>query len=107
MSLFEKAAPRPGGFREVSVHEVAAGVRGARFVDVREVEEYRGELVPLGAVPVHASQWPRDEAVVLICRSGRRSEQAALKLREMGFERVINVVGGMLAWQAHGLPVER
>ena len=43
----------------------------------------------------------KDEELVLYCRSGNRSGQAALILEGMGFTNVINVVGGMLSWQTH------
>jgi rhodanese-related sulfurtransferase len=41
----------------------------------------------------------KEEEVYLYCRSGNRSGQAALMLESMGFKNVINVTGGMLAWQ--------
>ena len=115
MPLFDHAVPRAGGFHDVTVEAVAAHGRSARLVDVREPEEFRGELghapgaelVPLGVIPLRAWQWPRDEAVVVICRSGNRSEQAAETLHRLGFRKVMHVVGGMKAWTARGLPTER
>ena len=41
----------------------------------------------------------KDEEVVIYCRSGNRSGQAALILESMGFTNVVNLSGGMLAWQ--------
>jgi len=41
----------------------------------------------------------KDEEVVIYCRSGNRSGQAALLLETMGFTNVVNLSGGMLAWQ--------
>ncbi len=41
----------------------------------------------------------KDEEVVMYCRSGNRSGQAALVLEMMGFKNVVNLAGGMLAWQ--------
>jgi hypothetical protein len=44
---------------------------------------------------------------LLVCRSGVRSEKAAGQLVAMGFTRVMNLRGGMLAWNTAGLPVVR
>jgi len=41
----------------------------------------------------------RDDEVIVYCRSGNRSGQAALLLETMGFKNVVNLAGGMLAWQ--------
>jgi rhodanese-related sulfurtransferase len=41
----------------------------------------------------------KDDVVYLYCRSGNRSGQACLILETMGFKNVVNVAGGMLAWQ--------
>ena len=41
----------------------------------------------------------KDEEVILYCRSGNRSGQAAMFLETMGFTNTKNLLGGMLAWQ--------
>jgi len=46
-----------------------------------------------------------DKKVLLYCKSGSRSGEAAEKLVKAGFEEVIELKGGMLAWQAAGLPM--
>jgi rhodanese-related sulfurtransferase len=45
--------------------------------------------------------------MVMICRSGNRSGRAAQALASIGFSRVMNLTGGMLAWNAAGLPIEK
>lgn len=105
----------PGGIPEISPEWVAANPAGARLVDVREPSELSGELghitgvelVPLAAVETVARAWPRDRAVVTICRSGGRSGKAALQLRALGFAEVASMRGGMTAWNEQGLPIER
>lgn len=78
-----------------------------QLLDVREPNENAefnigGTLLPLGEVrnmqtePV--DNWKNDE-VVVYCRSGNRSGQAAMILEQLGFENVKNLTGGMLAWQ--------
>ena len=45
------------------------------------------------------------QRVILYCRSGNRSARAADQLRELGYENVASVAGGIMAWQEQGLPV--
>ncbi|MFZ5441406.1 MAG: rhodanese-like domain-containing protein [Myxococcota bacterium] len=114
MSLFEDARPNPAGHRDVSVDQVTLPA-GVRLIDVREPHEFTGELghvpgatlVPMATVPAEASSWPRDEPVLLVCRSGGRSANVAQFLTRAGFTKVMNLVGGMLAWNQAGRPVER
>jgi rhodanese-related sulfurtransferase len=97
----------------------AAG-HGAALVDVRSADEQRrqGVLIP-GAVhhPLSVVAWRLDPAcptsnakipletpVILLCREGYSSSLAAPWLRAIGFERVGDVVGGVDAWRASGLP---
>jgi rhodanese-related sulfurtransferase len=85
----------------------------ALLIDVREPHEWRAgrargaRHIPLGELPDHLDRLPRAAPVYLICRSGNRSHTAAKYLKQAGFERPINVRGGMLAWERAGLPVER
>ena len=85
------------------------------LVDVREQDEYRGELghipasslVPLSTLTTTAHAWKKDRPIVLICRAGGRSGKAALQLAAAGFKRVASLQGGMLDWNARKLPIER
>lgn len=78
------------------------------LVDVREPHENAefnigGILLPLGKVQtmqVEEIEDLKDEEIFLYCRSGNRSGQACLILETMGYKNVVNVTGGMLAWQA-------
>lgn len=87
----------------------------ARIIDVREPDEFTGdlghipgaELVPLATIGQAAASWDRDQAVILVCRSGGRSGRAASVLAAAGFRRVMNLTGGMIAYRAAGLPVKR
>ncbi|PWV57120.1 rhodanese-like domain-containing protein [Chitinophaga sp. S165] len=77
------------------------------IVDVREPHEHEefnigGILVPLGdirAMQVDELEDLKDQEVIVYCRSGGRSGQAAMILETMGFTNVKNLTGGMLAWQ--------
>lgn len=76
-----------------------------RRIDVREPQEYVGplghlpgaELVPLERLELAARNWPRDEPLLLICRSGNRSATAAQLLADCGFTHLYNLEGGMIA----------
>ena len=105
----------PAGFREIAAREAQTHLGALRLVDVRESDEFVGELghvagaalTPLRTVPAVCSTWGRDEAILLICRSGARSGQAAAFLARQGFSAVFNLTGGMISWNGHGLPIVR
>jgi rhodanese-related sulfurtransferase len=79
-----------------------------RILDVREPAELTGELgridgslhIPLGELRARLADVPREQPVVCVCRSGRRSAQAAAILEKAGVRDVANVAGGMLRWRA-------
>ena len=109
----------PAGVPAVDVLEAdrrrGAGDPGAGplLVDVREpseFEEVRAEgavLVPLSTFMLRYQELPRDRGLLMICRSGARSGQAAALLLASGWTDVVNVAGGTLAWERAGLPVRR
>jgi adenylyltransferase/sulfurtransferase len=84
----------------------AALDRGDRVVvvDVREQQEYQinriagSVLIPLGEIPQRYEEIDPQAIVVCQCRSGVRSAKAAAFLRTVGFTRVQNLTGGILAW---------
>ena len=103
------------GFQNITPAQLSTLVPRPRVVDVREPEEFTGELghlpgaelVPLGTVVDAARQWSRTERIVLACRSGARSTRAATSLAALGFQNLMNLDGGMRAYNEAGLPVER
>ena len=84
-----------------------------QLVDVREALEFNGPLghidgatlLPLGELAARTGELDRRRPVVVICRSGTRSAQAALQLQKAGFADVANLAGGMLRWNGERLPV--
>ncbi|PZS26255.1 MAG: rhodanese-like domain-containing protein [Pseudonocardiales bacterium] len=82
----------------------------AVLLDVREDDEWAAghataaTHVPLGRL--RADSVPAGSTVVAVCRSGARSDQAAVALRGTGFD-ARNLTGGMNAWKQAGLPVLR
>src|SRR5512132_1375641 len=87
------------------------------LLDVREPEEFVGDLghvqgsllVPLDALEHRLPKLAGyvDHDLVVVCRAGARSASAGAILRRAGFQRVYNLTGGMLAWHAAALPVQR
>ena len=77
------------------------------LVDVREEFENAdfnigGILLPLGMIQsmqIDEIEDLKDKEVILYCRTGNRSGQAAMFLEMMGFENTKNLVGGVVAWQ--------
>jgi sulfur dioxygenase len=120
--LDEKAIPFPSLDQLTQVRELTATELACRLaepnppvlIDVREEQEVRcGELghipgsrlIPLGELPARRQELEtlKDSVIVTICRAGVRSAIAAAILRSFGFERVFNLAGGMLEWNASGL----
>lgn len=87
--------------------------QGALLLDVREQAEYDevhapgSTLVPLSQLASRLQELRShmSKPVAVICRSGRRSAQAAEIMSQAGFTKVYNVQGGMNAWEAAALPV--
>lgn len=80
------------------------------LLDVREDEEWQAGHapdavhLPLSELMARAEEVPAGRDVYVICRSGARSEQAASYLNQLG-RTSMNVVGGMISWQAAGRPM--
>ncbi len=101
--------PVAGGYGELTVGALADR-RAARhelfILDVREPHEWAigridgAELIPLGELHRSLDQVPKDRDVVVYCKGGTRSAQAADLLAKSGYTRVYNVAGGILAWSA-------
>ena len=86
----------------------------AVVIDVREPGEFAtGHILgarnmPLarinaGEVDVKA----KDKPVIVCCDTGNRSSQAIAGLKKLGFTNIVNLSGGIGAWRAAGLPVEK
>jgi rhodanese-related sulfurtransferase len=98
---------------DLTPQEVAALLdRGQiQLVDVREPYEHEagriagGRLIVLGDLGAQAASISREQPVVFYCRSGSRSAMAAEAFRQAGYD-AHNMAGGLLDWEAAGLPLE-
>ncbi|MEM9921752.1 MAG: molybdopterin-synthase adenylyltransferase MoeB [Bacteroidota bacterium] len=76
------------------------------LIDVREPYEYEaghmgGKNIPLGRIADAIDQIPKDQKVVVHCRSGQRSAKAIKQLQELAtFDQLYNLEGGIQAWQS-------
>lgn len=86
----------------------------AFFLDVREPaewEEYHAPnttLIPLGQLPARVGEIPvpKDAPIVVVCRSGNRSDEGRDILRRAGFTNVTSMDGGLKTWRDLGYPIE-
>ena len=88
----------------------------AMMVDVRDQGEYEAghilgarnvPLARLGSEPAGELAKRKDKPLIVYDDGGERTAKAAAALRKQGFERVVNLTGGLGAWKQAGLPVEK
>lgn len=113
---FESAEENPfvPGVIDIQPTELWDKKSGVRMIDVRQPEEYTGELghipgtelMPLAEVPEKLQSIPKTDVIVFVCRSGGRSAQASAFAQSQGFEHVFNMKGGMLLWNDLKLPTQ-
>jgi sulfur-carrier protein adenylyltransferase/sulfurtransferase len=104
----QKAAPVQNGIPQMSVKEYKQRRDAGEdlfLLDVREPFEYQvaqmgGYLIPLGQVPQRMSELDPKREIVVHCKVGGRSQQAAEFLKKNGFGKVHNLAGGILAWSS-------
>jgi rhodanese-related sulfurtransferase len=103
----------PAGLRDLTAAEVLAARDAGRAVviDVRTPSEYRsghieGALsIPMGREAQILRQWAPDTPLILICRTGHRSQAVAHVLLKNGYQAVSHLKGGMTAYQREHYPV--
>lgn len=94
---------------EIGVEELKRRLEAGtplQLLDVREPREWEicnldgaGALrIPLGELVERAEELDRDAELIAFCRTGTRSAFAVEILREIGFERALNLRGGIMAW---------
>ncbi|MBT3389079.1 MAG: rhodanese-like domain-containing protein [Chloroflexi bacterium] len=98
---------------EITVEEAYQKYEEGAFVlDVRTPEEWAEyhapdtTLIPLDELPARVNEVPKDQEIVVICRSGNRSQAGRDILLQAGYENVTSSAGGLKAWSAAGYPIE-
>jgi rhodanese-related sulfurtransferase len=117
-----QAAPAPAGERvpvdngaywNITVPQLQMMLEQKDFPLINVHVPFQGDLpltdasIAFDQIAQHLDQLPADKnaPVVLYCRSGRMSVDAATVLAGMGYTRVYNLVGGFNAWNQAGLPL--
>ncbi len=97
------------GYFDITVEQLAKMGESDDFTLVNVHTPYEGELpdtdlfLAFDAISDHTDQLPpKDAPIVLYCRSGSMSTQAAKRLAELGYTNVYELDGGFNAWQAAG-----
>jgi rhodanese-related sulfurtransferase len=98
---------------EISVDEAYELYReGVYFLDVRTPEEWDefhapdSTLIPLDELENRLGELPKGESIVVVCRSGNRSQVGRDILKANGYEETTSMAGGFREWMASGYPVE-
>ncbi len=82
------------------------------LLDVRQPEEFRSghipgaKLIPLGDLRSRMNELPKNQEILVVCRSGNRSLSATRQLASAGYNAV-NVRGGIIAWSHAGFPISK
>lgn len=114
-AMLASVRPAAAGVTRLSpqqyIDQFTAAARPHLLLDVRTPEEFATGHIP-GAVNIslqtlesRLSSIPADQPVVIYCRSGNRSATAAQILAAAGYPNIYDM-GGILAWQSAGLPIE-
>jgi rhodanese-related sulfurtransferase len=97
---------------EVTIQEAAAKRdAGAFILDVREQFEWDSfhipgsTHIPLGELDQRLSELPAEQEVVVVCRTGNRSQVGRDILLAAGWEQATSMSGGVVDWQAAGYPI--
>ncbi|MGB5138594.1 MAG: rhodanese-like domain-containing protein [Candidatus Zixiibacteriota bacterium] len=113
----QKADNLKGAIVQISVHDLKARLDNDNtlpIIDVRTQDEYEAAHVPhiKARIEYHEiaqlidpEKFPKDQPIYLICRAGRRSMVAARELKDIGYQKLINVAGGTAAWLKEDFPV--
>ncbi len=98
------------GYIDVSVDQLKPALAKKDFTMINVHIPYEGEFpqtdafIPYDEIEANLNQLPADKnaPLVLYCRSGRMSTEAAQTLVKLGYTNVAEVNSGMNAWQAAG-----
>lgn len=124
MTAAEMVATAKQGVEGLSPDQVARAIadNGVLLVDLRETEERAAAGVIAGAIhaprgmiefhadptsPYYMPEFDPGRRVILHCSAGSRSALAAGALRQLGYQHVSHLDGGLKAWAEAGLPIEQ
>lgn len=94
------------GVKQITTSELKnyLSKKDVQFIDVRTSGEFKAnhisqfKNIPLHQLAQKVGELSQDKEVVVICQSGMRSNKAGKLLKKSGFKSILNVKGGMSAW---------
>lgn len=101
------------GIEEIRCEDLSKNLAQFKLIDVRRPDEYVGELGHIDGAQLltlgpdltdYLKKEDKNQSVVFICRSGARSTNSTLEALDMGFDKVYNMIGGMIEWNRLSLP---
>lgn len=102
----------PANISVTEAHNVLASNPDVILLDVRTDEEWvqdghatSARLIPLDQLASRVNELDSDATVLVICRSGNRSQQGAEILRQAGFSHVSSIDGGTRQWASAGYEI--
>ena len=86
-----------------------------KVIDVRTPAEYKdARIAECPLIDFNSPDFPekialldKDASYLVYCRSGNRSMRAVQMMSQLGFKKLVNMDGGILAWAQNGLPLIR
>jgi rhodanese-related sulfurtransferase len=103
------SAKNGDGYSDITVEQLVGMLEKKDFTLVNVHIPYEGEIpqtdlfIPFNDIAGHAAELPaRDAPIVLYCRSGSMSTSAARTLASLGYSNILEVDGGMRAWESAG-----
>ncbi len=105
-----------GQFATLTADEAKNQLDQMLVVDVRGSDEFKGVLGHIagahqitlgGPLKEFLQSYNRHESLFFVCKSGRRSEEAAKIAVEMGYQKVSHLKGGMQGWNEQNLPTKK
>lgn len=102
-----------GSYTQVTPAELQTMLQAKDFPFINVHIPYEGEIagtdshIPFDQIMQRLNELPPDKnaKVVIYCRSGNMSTQAAQELVQAGYTNLWELGGGMVAWEAAGLPL--
>lgn len=110
----EQGSVADGSYTRVSPDELQIMLENKNFPLVNTHIPFEGDIpgtdlsIPYDEIDQNLGLLPADKGarIVLYCRTGRMSTEAARTLVRLGYTNVWELAGGMIAWEDSGLPLE-